>query len=142
MRTLKIWMGEGRSRRYLQETWRYSLMQGFPAVRHWHPPTDIYETEEAFFIRLEVPGVDLDSVSVEVQEDQVVIRGERPNLCPEGVVLHQIEILSGPFQVAVLLPKAVDAGRARAAYEAGFLTVELPKVPPQRVPIETASQEE
>ena len=43
----------------------------------WAPPVDIYETENAFMLKAEFPGFSKDDVQIEVQENCLIIRGER-----------------------------------------------------------------
>jgi len=95
------------------------------------PPTDIFETESEICVRVEVPGLDRRDVQVAMQGDSLAVTGERKNPCEiEGGAIrgfHRKEIHSGPFVSKVRLPSPVDAEKARATYDAGFLIVRLPK---------------
>jgi HSP20 family protein len=79
-------------------------------------------------IKVDVAGVDLAAVSLEVSGRRLVISGERPDQETEGRVYEQLEIASGPFRRIVELSADVEAESARATYEDGILRIELPLV--------------
>jgi len=101
----------------------------------WSPPTDLYETESEYIIRVEVAGMRDVDIDVTVDDDILVISGVRPDL-PERRAYHQMEIRFGKFTTAVGLPGAVDLDRARAEYEDGFLVVTLPRQQSGQVRVE------
>jgi HSP20 family protein len=90
-------------------------------------------------VKAELPGVDPDSVSLEVAGRELVITGERPVQETEGRVYQQVEIEAGPFRRVVELGADVVAERARASYVDGILKVELPLAGQvtRRVPIDS-----
>jgi HSP20 family protein len=100
----------------------------------WNPPTDGYETEAAFVVRVEVAGMRESDFSISVEDNYLVISGLRSEL-PERRAYHQMEIRFGEFSTAIELPPAVDVNRAEADYEDGFLTVILPKAKPANIQI-------
>src|SRR5579883_2348604 len=53
------------------------------------PPTNVYETKEAFLVKAEIPGVAEGDVSVSVEEEMLVLRGERKSDVPAGYRVHQ-----------------------------------------------------
>ena len=81
-------------------------------------------------VKVDLAGVDLDAVSLEVRGRALVITGERPVRETEGRVYQQVEIPSGPFRRVVELSVDVDAERAQATYEDGILRIELPSALP------------
>jgi HSP20 family protein len=95
----------------------------------WSPPTDVYETETAFVVRVEVAGMHQADFSVDVEKNFLVIRGVRSEV-PERRAYHQMEIRFGEFSAAVEIPRGVDISRAEAEYEDGFLVVIVPKNSP------------
>ncbi len=105
------------------------------------PRVDVYYCgdEPRAVVKAELPGVEIDSVNLEVAGRELVITGERPVQETEGRVYQQVEIEAGPFRRVVELGADVVAERARASYEDGVLKVELPLAGQvtRRVPIET-----
>ncbi len=95
---------------------------------HWAPPVDIYETGEAFVLVAEVPGVDQKEIHLEIADDLLVLRGERPlNTSNPSHSYHRIERPNGVFQRAFRLPAGVDPAKVSAICRDGVLRVDLPK---------------
>lgn len=93
----------------------------------WQPVADIYEDDSTYVIRLELPGLDQSQIEVCIEEETLVVRGERP-LTPEaGVIFRRLESSHGPFARTFLLPEAIDQAGIRATCERGLLQVILPK---------------
>jgi HSP20 family protein len=101
----------------------------------WTPPTDVYETEENFVVKVEVAGMHEDDFEVSVEEQVLIIRGSRPDI-NERRAYHQMEIRFGKFEIALGLPRGVDLDRATAEYKDGFLTIIFPKIQAKQVEVE------
>jgi HSP20 family protein len=104
------------------------------AERFWEPPADVYETEEALHVKLELPGVCGEELQVEITGDgrHLIIRGTRRDGAAEReqrTTFHQMEIYFGPFERVIALPAQpeIDPENVQAAYRDGFLLVTLPK---------------
>jgi HSP20 family protein len=95
----------------------------------WSPPTDLYETENAYVVRVEVAGMREQDFEVMLDNNYLVISGSRPDL-PERRAYHQMEIRFGRFSAVAGIPDPVDVDTATAVYEDGFLLVSLPKLKP------------
>jgi HSP20 family protein len=91
------------------------------------PATNVFETKESFVVKAEVPGLAEGDVSVSVEEDALVIRGERKAVVPEGYRIHLRERAPGAFTRKLPLPARVDADAVSATLSHGVLTVTLPK---------------
>jgi HSP20 family protein len=109
------------------------------------PRVDVYycgdEAPEKAIVKVELPGIELEAVNLEVRGRALVISGERPVRETEGRTYQQVELPSGPFRRTVELSVDVAAAEAQATYEDGILRVELPVRLPQgarQVPIERA----
>jgi HSP20 family protein len=93
------------------------------------PRVDVYycgsESPRAI-VKVELAGVNLDSVGLEIVGRELVISGERPVQETEGRVYQQVEIEAGPFRRIVELNADVVAEEAKATYVDGILRVELP----------------
>lgn len=94
------------------------------------PRLDLYYCGEGrpekAVVKVEIPGVTIDSVNLEVQGRTLVISGERPVRETEGRTYQQVELPSGPFRRVVELSVDVEAEQAQATYEDGILRIELP----------------
>jgi len=99
----------------------------------WSPPTDVFETEEALIVRMEVAGVQQSDFYVTLDEQHLTINGARFDPATEPRAYHQMEIHYGEFRTEVDLPVPVDENRIEAEYHDGFLRVTLPKAKPHRV---------
>jgi HSP20 family protein len=109
--------------------------------RGFTPNVDVYycgEPQRAV-VKVDLAGIELSDVGIEVSGRHLAIMGERPVQETEGRVYQQVEIPSGPFRRVVELQVDVDAERAKATYEDGVLRIELPLRDPaestRRVPI-------
>lgn len=95
---------------------------GFPAINLW-------EDGENLFAEAEVPGMKMSELEVLVLNDELTIKGERPEHTEEGASFHRRERGTGKFARTVKLPVEVDANRVEATLKDGVLTVKLPKSP-------------
>ncbi|HZQ10938.1 MAG TPA: Hsp20/alpha crystallin family protein [Anaerolineae bacterium] len=104
------------------------LLQEYPAKPNaWRPPTDVYETENAIVILIEVAGLDPDEIEVEFSDKILTIHGERLD-CHPRAACHCLEVQYGEFIRQVYLPGEYDIEASTAEYKDGFLTITLPKV--------------
>jgi HSP20 family protein len=91
------------------------------------PPLNLFETKEAFVVKAEVPGVAEGDVSVSVEEEKLVVRGERKADVPEGYRVHQRERAPVAFVRKLPLPARIEANAVSATLADGVLTITLPK---------------
>lgn len=101
----------------------------------WRPPTDIYETDEALVVRLEIAGMDEAGFSIVLDGRYLLIRGARSEPS-ERRAYYQMEIPFGEFGVDIELPFPVVVAEIEAVYVNGFLRVVLPKDHPRVIRIE------
>ncbi len=105
------------------------------------PNVDVYYCgdPQRAVVKVDLAGVELSQVGIEVSGRQLAIVGERPVQETEGRVYQQVEIPSGPFRRIIELQVDVDTDRAKATYEDGILRIDLPLRDPaettRRVPI-------
>ena len=99
--------------------------QGGERTGAFSPATDVYLTEDAVVVTVELPGVDPAEVAIRCEGLVLTISGERPP-SSDGHC-HQIERKSGPFLRSLLLPPGVRGDQRRVKFEDGLLTVELPR---------------
>jgi HSP20 family protein len=106
------------------------------------PNVDVYYCgdPQRAIVKVDLAGVELSQVGIEVSGRHLAITGERHVQETEGRVYQQIEIPSGQFRRVVELQVEVDTDRATASYEEGILRIELPLRDPsettRRVPID------
>jgi HSP20 family protein len=97
------------------------------------PPIDVFETDEAVEMTVDVPGVDLAAVRVLVKGDAVLIVGEKAARRGRAESsFHLVERGVGHFARAVHLGRACDASHARATLRDGELRITVPKIADQR----------
>ena len=101
----------------------------------WSPPTDVYETEEAYVVRVEIAGMREEDFEILLENNTLLISGSRPDLT-ERRAYQQMEIRFGKFSTALNLPTAVNTDQAQAEYKDGFLTIVLPKATPNQIKVE------
>jgi HSP20 family protein len=101
----------------------------------WSPPTDVYETDASFVVRVEVAGMQESDFTINTDDNFLIITGIRSE-SPEWRAYRQMEIRFGEFSTAVELPPGVDVSNADAHYQNGFLNVILPKLKPTNIKIE------
>ena len=94
----------------------------------WMPVTDILEGGKEFLVKLDLPEVPRETVEVLIDEDTLIIKGERKLFREKGMDVLRSEIAYGPFERRFLLPETVDETTIKADFKDGVLLVHLPKV--------------
>lgn len=93
----------------------------------WTPPLDVFETEQAYVVRMEIAGMRTEDFDILFQEGVLLIRGTRPEPQSPPRTYHQSQIRYGEFIAAVRFPDDVLVDEVEAVYDNGFLHVTLPK---------------
>jgi HSP20 family protein len=108
----------------------------------WAPPVDIYETDDAFMLKAELPGFSKDDVQIELHDNRLTLRGERKQETEvKEEQYHRRERAYGSFQRSFQLPTAIDPERVMASFKDGILELRLPKsekAKPKRIAISGA----
>lgn len=106
------------------------------------PALNVTQDEDKFYVRAELPGVDISSLQISALSRRLVIAGERKlSEEREEASYHRRERAGGVFNRSVTLPAAIDTERVSATYVNGILTVALPKseeAKPRQVSIKSA----
>jgi HSP20 family protein len=94
---------------------------------------EVFEDDDTVNVRLEAPGMEKGDFSIHVQDNYLVVRGEKQTgrERKEGRYYFN-ECAYGAFERAIPLPEEVDSRKAHAKYRKGVLTIELPKKPSRR----------
>lgn len=94
---------------------------------HWVPNTDVYVTDEGVVIKVEIAGMRKEDLELTVDGNRLRISGQREDGCRSAKCNFQMmEINYGAFESIIELPDGYDLGQARAAYQNGFLRVDVP----------------
>ncbi len=93
---------------------------------HWHPEADIEETDDAYILRVDLPGMNKKDVNVTIQNNVLTIRGERKR-DEEDKRYHVAERFTGKFYRSFVLPTSVDENSIVAEYKDGVLTATIKK---------------
>jgi HSP20 family protein len=104
--------------------WRHEVK--WPAM----PAVDVTDTEKAYEITADLPGMDEKNIEVKVADGVLTIKGERREEKEEkkkDYCLHEREY--GSFERSFQVPEGVDADKIDAGFKKGVLTVTLPKKP-------------
>ena len=102
---------------------------GRSATEEWTPQLDLYETETALILEADLPGVQEKNVSVEIENDELILAGERTfeRVTTSGS-FHCSERRAGHFIRRLHLPASVNREEIRAEFINGVLRVTLPRV--------------
>lgn len=94
----------------------------------WTPAVDLRETEDAYLIEADLPGVKKDALDITVQDGLVTVKGERKRgVEGEAAAYRRTERRHGPFERTFRLPRGVDPDQVAARFEDGVLTITAPK---------------
>jgi len=104
-----------------------------PMSGRGRPAVNVWETEGALNVELELPGIQSDQVDLSVIGDELSIKVDRPDVGEEGVTYHRRERGVGSFTRVLRLPVEIDAERVGAEMRHGVLTVTLPKAESARL---------
>jgi HSP20 family protein len=107
------------------------LMEGILSTRlgdgQIHVPNfDIEETEDAWIVEADLPGVRRKDMNVEVRDGELVVSGEIKERERTGVLRHRTR-RTGEFEIRVALPGDVDPQAVEANVDHGVLSVRIPK---------------
>jgi HSP20 family protein len=121
--------------------WRYLPTE----EREWAPAIEMFEKDDKFVLRAELPGVKPEDIDVSVSDNILTVKGERKS---ESEVKEEdyycCEHSYGSFFRSIALPSNVDAKKIEASYEGGVLEVNLPKaaeVKPKKISVSAKKKE-
>lgn len=96
--------------------------------KQWSPAVDLSETDDAYLIEVDVPGLKQDDIQLEVEGEIVTIKGERKEDVEQNEDrYHRVERHYGAFRRSIRIPGVFDSDAAKATFENGVLSVTLPK---------------
>jgi HSP20 family molecular chaperone IbpA len=104
------------------------------------PPIDIYDSPEGLVLIADLPGVKLDTLELQVQDNRLTLLGHVTPAAPPGARLIHKEYAEGDFLRSFILSDEVDHERIKARLNNGVLEVILPKAakaPPRRIQVKS-----
>jgi HSP20 family protein len=132
-RDLEEW--EGR----FDDLFRRSLGRWPVEERGWMPALDVFEKEDRFIVKAELPGIKDEDIDVSVVGDTLSIRGEKKTETEiKDEDYYRCERSYGSFYRSIPIPSNVDADKIEASFEDGILEVALPKsakVKPKKIAV-------
>ena len=94
---------------------------------YWVPNTDVYVTEDGLVIKVELAGMRKEDLQLVIEGNKVKITGHRPDGCRSPKCKFLVmEINYGAFESVLELPEGYDLTKAKAAYQNGFLRLDVP----------------
>ena len=94
----------------------------------WTPLADLSETDDAYIVKVDLPGVHKDQIEVQMQDRQLMVTGEVPEpQDDDGHRHHRRSRRTGRFELRTYLPGDVNADAVRGELSDGVLTVTVPK---------------
>lgn len=103
----------------------------------WIPAADVSETDDAYIVEVELPGVKREDIGIEVFGNELTITGEVKERERVGLLRRRARRV-GEFEYRASLPRDVDADNIEATLSEGVLTVRVPKgqrAKPRRIEI-------
>jgi HSP20 family protein len=127
---LEDWMNQ-----FFQEPFAEHLPEAFR--RPHFPPLNIAESEKAFTVSVEMPGVEEQDIHVQLMGNQLTIRGERKW---ESKGFHRVETQLGHLERTIVLPTTLrlDPNAVQATCRRGMLEIVIPKMeatPATKIPV-------
>jgi HSP20 family protein len=94
----------------------------------WAPAIDVYDSKDNILVKAELPGLKKDEIDVSIQDNQLVIKGEKKKDTEvKEEDYYKTERFYGSFYRSIQLPSAVKEEKVEAKYENGVLKLTLPK---------------
>jgi HSP20 family protein len=90
----------------------------------WTPASDIYETETGYLIAIDLPGIDRQSLEIDIDDNRLVVKGIRPVAESRS---HRSERPRGKFVRTYTVPGSINQAKIAAEYKDGVLQISLPK---------------
>jgi HSP20 family protein len=106
--------------------WESAFGPNTPTASAWSPLADLSETDNAYIVEVDVPGVKREDITVDLRDDELAVTGELKETEREGLFRKRTR-RTGQFDYRVTLPRNVDADNVDASLADGVLTVRIPK---------------
>jgi HSP20 family protein len=109
------------------------------------PPADVLVRDEGVTVYMDIPGVASDAVEIELENDILAVRGERPfpYATEDGATVRRIERGFGAFERSLRVPRGLNPEAIEASMTDGVLTLQIPQpeeLKPHRIQVQDATQ--
>ena len=108
-------------------------------VKRWAPSVDVFDKDDDFVVKVELPGMKYEDIDLSISEDTLVIKGEKnPEAGIKDGDYHRSEIAYGSFYRSIVLPSTMDTENIEAVYEDGVLRITLKRASgakPQKIEV-------
>lgn len=105
---------------------RFPLERRVQAIGY--PSVDVEETKDSVIVTAELPGINKKEINITLGEDTLTVSGEKKREKEEkGRTFYRAERSYGSFERTIPLPCEIETNKAKAAFENGILTINLPK---------------
>jgi HSP20 family molecular chaperone IbpA len=99
----------------------------------WQPATNVYESQDAYYVCVDLAGVKEQEIDVECADQRrITLTGTRAQPRPDNLEgslsIHALEIDEGPFRREIDLPEGIDVDRVEATYSRGYLWITIPRL--------------
>ncbi|MEV1077100.1 Hsp20/alpha crystallin family protein [Streptomyces sp. NPDC050211] len=103
---------------------------------------DAYRSGDDFIVHFDLPGIDPETIELDVERNVLNVRAERRSPAPEGAEMLVAERSTGTYSRQLFLGDTLDTERIAASYDAGVLTLQIPiaeQAKPRRIQISGGS---
>jgi HSP20 family protein len=105
-----------------------TLFDESQAQQRWVPAMDLFEAEDHFVLKADLPGLSQEDVAIEIRDNALTISGERKSEHEERERgWYRVERATGRFSRSLTLPEGVDPDSVAAEFDKGVLEVRIPK---------------
>lgn len=105
-------------------------------------PMDAYRAGDEYVVAFDLPGVHPDSIDLDVEQNVLTVKAERPGGAEDGAEYQVAERPRGVFSRQLFLGEALESDKIQASYEAGVLTLRIPvaeRAKPRKIAISAHS---
>ena len=96
--------------------------------RLWYPAADVYKTPEGWVVKVELAGVSIEEIRIEIEGDTLYIAGcRKDHSCAAGVSYQQMEITYSNFEKTLRFPAPLEGVKVEHVIENGLLIIQLIK---------------
>ena len=119
---------------WLRDINRFFSSEGGTMPSAFSPPADVIITDDGVTVAMDVPGIPADKLDIELENDILTVRGERPNPYTDETpgAARRAERSFGRFERSLRVPRGLDPDSIQATLRDGVLTLYLPKPPSQQ----------
>ena len=92
----------------------------------WYPAADVYQTPDGWLVKVELAGVSVEDIEIDIQGNVLYIAGCRKDRsCAAGLSYHQMEITYSRFEKSIQFPCSIQGASMEHDYNDGLLIIRL-----------------